>query len=78
MSADLYWHCLQCGDHNPVEPTGDEGEYTLGDHEPCECGGTAHVMTIRMAAACEQGIALGMSAKDAWERANSTGGHGNG
>jgi hypothetical protein len=70
---DLYWHCLQCGSHDPVELTGGEEEYALGDHEKCiACGdGTAHVVTIRMGAAYEQGIALGMSAKDAWARAKA-------
>lgn len=75
MSEQYYWHCLQCGAHDPVEPTGDEVEYTLGDHEPCiECGsGTAHVVTLRMGAAYEQGRALGMSAADAWARARDGG-----
>ena len=60
MSKDLYWHCLQCGAHDPVEPTGGAEQYVLGDHEPCiDCGdGTAHVMTVRLAAAYEQGRAL--------------------
>ena len=69
----LYWHCLQCGAHDPVEPTGgiEQEQYALGDHEPCiECGyGTAHVVTLRMGARYEQGLALGMDISDAWERA---------
>lgn len=46
----LYWHCLQCGAHEPVQPTGDEHGYKLGDHEPCiDCGdGTAHVVTLTL------------------------------
>lgn len=68
---DLFWHCLQCGAHDPVEPTGGPEKYTLGDHEPCiSCGdGTAHVMTLRMAACYEQGLAMRMSTRDAWDRA---------
>jgi len=69
----LYWHCLQCGAHDPVEPTGgtEQEQYALGDHEPCiKCGyGTAHVVTLRMGAHYEQGLALGMDISDAWERA---------
>lgn len=69
----LYWHCLQCGAHDPVEPTGgtEQDQYALGDHEPCiTCGdGTAHVVTLRMGACYEQGLALGMDIRDAWERA---------
>lgn len=65
----LYWHCLQCADNEAVAPTGDGREYKIGDHEPCACGGTAHVMTIRTAACYEQGLALGMSREYAWERA---------
>jgi hypothetical protein len=60
VSAQLYWHCVRCRSNDPVEPTGDGNEYALGDHEPCECGGTAHAMTIKRAAAYEQGRALGM------------------
>lgn len=54
----LYWHCLQCGAHDPVEPTGgaEQDEY-------------AHVVTLRMGACYEQGRALGMDIRDAWERA---------
>lgn len=68
---DLYWHCLQCGAHEPVEPTGGTNEYALGDKEPCiTCGdGTAHVVTLRLGAAYEQGRALGLSIKNAWARA---------
>ena len=67
----LYWHCLACGDHEPVEPTGGAEEYVLGDKERCiTCGdGTAHVVTLRRGAAYEQGRALGMGSKDAWARA---------
>lgn len=79
MSAPLplYWHCLQCGAHEPVELTGGDEQYTLGDHEPCiTCGdGTAHVVTLRMGAAYEQGLALGMGTRDAWERARRVGEH---
>lgn len=70
MSNDLYWHCLRCGDSQLLQPTGDPAQdYALGDHEPCECGGTAHVVTLRMGACYEQGRALGMSISAAWERA---------
>ena len=57
------------------EPTGDDVAYGLGDHEPCiDCGdGTAHVVTTKMGAAYEQGIALGMSKHEAWERAQEVG-----
>lgn len=67
--SDLYWHCLRCGDSEPVEPTGDGDEYALGDFEPCACGGTAHVVTLKMGAAYEQGLALGMTSDQAWNRA---------
>lgn len=69
---DLWWHCLDCGDHEPVEPTGADGDgYELGDHEPCvACGsGVAYVMTMRRAACYEQGRALGMGRDEAWSRA---------
>jgi len=73
QNPQLYWHCLQCGAHEPVEPTGgtEHEQYELGDHEPCiTCGdGTAHVVTLHMAACYEQGRALGMSIRDAWNRA---------
>jgi hypothetical protein len=71
LKRDLYWHCLQCGDHEPVAPTGDGNEYVLGDKERCiKCGdGTAHVVTLQQGAAYEQGRALGMSVKEAWARA---------
>lgn len=67
--SDLYWHCLQCGVHDPVEPT--TPEYKLGDWEKCiSCGdGAAHVVTLRRGAAYEQGRALGMTLRDAWARA---------
>jgi hypothetical protein len=73
MSKNLYWHCLQCGEHDPVEPTGDTVEYALGDHEPCiTCGdGTAHVVTLRQGAAYEQGLALGMGSSAAWALAKA-------
>jgi hypothetical protein len=72
MATELYWHCLQCGAHDPVEPTGGE-EYALLDHEKCtECGdGAAHVVTLKLGAAYEQGRALGMSIADAWKRAKA-------
>ena len=75
VRTDLYWHCLQCGAHDPVEPTGDVEQYVLGDHEPCiTCGdGTAHVMTVRLGAAFEQGLALGMGVRSAWARAKVLG-----
>lgn len=58
-----FWHCLDCGDHEPVE-------LKSVDHERCfTCGGIARVMTLRRGAAYEQGRALGMSVKDAWARA---------
>jgi hypothetical protein len=71
--TELYWHCLQCGDNHPVEPTGGplEEDYVSGDKEPCECGGTSHVMTVQRAAAYEQGRALGMTLNDAWKRAQT-------
>jgi hypothetical protein len=72
-NPELYWHCLQCGAHDPVEPTGgtEQEQYGLGDHEPCiTCGsGTAYVVTLRMGACYEQGRALGMDIRDAWDRA---------
>lgn len=72
MSEQLYWHCLRCGGHDPVEPTGDPGvEYVLGDREPCvDCGeGTAYVVTLKMGARYEQGRAMGMTQSEAWLRA---------
>lgn len=71
--TDLYWHCLRCGANDPVELTGDEVTYDLGDREPCtDCGdGTAYVCTIRTGACYEQGRALGMSQREAWVRAVS-------
>lgn len=67
MSPLLYWHCLKCGDHEPVQPTGGEENYAVGDSEPCiTCGhGMAYVMTVRMAAFYEQAIATGMNPADA-------------
>ncbi len=67
----LYWHCLRCGDHEPVEPTGGAEEYTVGDSEKCiACGeGMAHVVTLTQGAAYEQGRAMGMSVDSAWKRA---------
>lgn len=78
MGEPLYWHCLACGAHDPVEPTGDDVAYGLGDHEPCiDCGdGTAHVVTTKMGAAYEQGLALGMGSREAWERASKEVGRG--
>lgn len=73
MTTPLYWHCLHCGAHESVQPTGDAKQvYALGDREPCiDCdGGTAHVVTLRMGAAYEQGLALGMTINEAWERAS--------
>lgn len=51
----LYWHCHACGRHELAQPG-----YGLGDSEPCvECrNGTAHVMTLKEAAAIEQRRAL--------------------
>lgn len=73
----LFWHCLQCGNHDPVEDTGgsEADQYALGDCEPCiYCwDGTAHVVTTRMGAAYEQCLALGMTRADAWERAKRVG-----
>lgn len=71
MSEPLYWHCLHCGAHDPVEATGGVEQYGLGDHEKCiDCGdGTAHVVTLRIGAAYEQGRALGLGIIDAWSRA---------
>lgn len=76
MTPPLYWHCLHCGAHEPVQPTGDvEQDYALGDHERCiDCGGgTAHVVTLRMGAAYEQGRAMGMTIDEAWTRARASG-----
>ena len=70
--VELYWHCLRCGAHEPIESTGETAsEYELGDHEPCiDCGdGAAHVMTLKQAAAYEQGLALGLDRDRAWKRA---------
>jgi hypothetical protein len=71
--SKLIWHCLDCGDSGPVEPTGDGEEYGIGDHEPCiTCGsGTAYVTTIRVGACYEQGLALGMDRAAAWLRAQA-------
>ena len=68
----LYWHCLDCGDHAPVESTGDaDEEYKLGDMERCIiCGdGTSHVVTLRRGAAFESGLAGGLDKESAWARA---------
>lgn len=72
-TEQLYWHCLQCGDHAPVEPTGDGNNYALGDSEKCtECGeGFSHVVTLSRGACYEQGRAMGMTTHDAWARALS-------
>ena len=71
MSEPLYWHCLDCGDHDPVEPTGDGNAYALGDRAPCiTCSvGTAHVVTVAMGARFEQGIAMGLGRDAALKRA---------
>jgi hypothetical protein len=73
QNPELYWHCLQCGAHDPVDPTAgaEQEQYGLGDYGPCiTCGGgTAHVVTLRMGACYEQGRALGMDIRDAWDRA---------
>ena len=55
MSEPLRWHCADCG-HNEIA----QSEYQHGDTEPCiYCeNGTARVMTLREAAACEQAHAL--------------------
>jgi hypothetical protein len=70
---NLYWHCLHCGANDPVETTNGVEQYELGDHEPCiTCSdGTAHVMTVQLGAAYEQGRALGMNIRDAWVRAKA-------
>ena len=67
---DLYWHCLKCGAHDPVEPT---DESALGDSEKCiTCGdGMAHVVTTRTGAKYEQGRALGLDIDTAWSRATA-------
>jgi hypothetical protein len=72
MNVALYWHCLQCGDHEPIKLTGDIEEYGIGDREKCiTCGdGIAHVVTLDIAARYEQGRALGMSIVDAWDWAH--------
>ena len=59
MSDALYWHCLRCGAHEQVEPTGgSDDEYVVGDQEKCiDCGdGFCRVVTLRMGAG---GDALG-------------------
>lgn len=57
----LYWHCPNCGSHEPVDPTGDGDEYNLGDCEPCiECYHPSYVVTLKGGAAIEQGRALGI------------------
>ena len=43
--TDLYWYCGGCGDSEQTE-----APYVHGDHEPCECGGTARVVTVSEAA----------------------------
>ena len=68
----LFWHCLNCGAHDAVESTGDPAnEYGLGDWDMCVecCEGTTHVMTIKMAACYEQGVASGHGVHSSWERA---------
>ena len=62
MSDDtLYWHCPNCGSHEPVEPTGDGIEYEIGDSEPCiECCSHSYVVTIKQADAIERASALGV------------------
>jgi hypothetical protein len=74
-AEQLFWHCLHCHGHEPVEPTGGDDQYVAGDKEKCiDCGdGTAYVMPIKMAAAYEQGRALGLNRADAWERAQRVG-----
>ncbi len=71
VAEQLYWHCLQCGDHEEVKPTGGSHEYVLGDKEKCiACGeGMAHVVTLKQGACYEQGRALGLSVDSAWRRA---------
>ena len=71
MAEELFWHCLDCGDHEPITPTGGAESYDVGDKEKCiACGdGTAHVVTIKEGAAYEQGIALGLTRNEAWARA---------
>lgn len=73
MSEELFWHCLHCGAHDRVELTGGEEAYVIGDCEPCiTCGdGTAHVVTLKLGAAYEQGRALGMGVSTAWARAKA-------
>lgn len=37
----LFWFCSACGATEPAQE-----EYKRGDFEECECGGTAHMMTL--------------------------------
>lgn len=68
--TDLYWHCLQCGAHESVAAS--TPEYKLGDWEKCiDCGGQCYVMTLKLGAAYEQGLALGLSRDEAWSRAKT-------
>lgn len=67
----LYWHCTECGDHHQLDDEQRANGYEDGDSERCiECGdGTSHVMTVKRAAAYEQGRALGLDKAAALERA---------
>jgi hypothetical protein len=66
VGCGLYWHCCDCGANEAVEPT--EPPYTLGDHEPCECGGTARVLTLKQGAQLESLIARGVHPREAQRR----------
>jgi hypothetical protein len=66
--ADLRWHCVDCGDDEPIDPKGHD-VYELGSWEKCECGGQVYVMTLKQGACYEQGRALGMTRAAALARA---------
>lgn len=67
---ELYWHCLHCGEHVPAA-----GETALA-HRKCMCGGDLYAVTLKMGAAYEQGLALGLPLAEAWMRALSRRGDG--
>ena len=68
----LYWHCLHCGAHYPMESAPNTG-VEWGRWENCaECGLlSAHQVTLKMGACYEQGRALRLSKHAAWARSRS-------
>jgi hypothetical protein len=70
-NEQLYWHCLKCGAHDPVKIASDKDQPVLLDYMPCTTcnNGMVYAVTIRLGAAYEQGLALGLSVEEAWSRA---------